>query len=354
MPPHPAPRAPSPPLTVLGLKRKRSPTPEDISDAELAKRYFGKFLSKEDREDRAWAKRSRVITCEPSSDFQIPSEADYFPDDPPTRQNSPEPSPHPAHRPASPLSTSRSEESENERTQVTELLSREVVQGGSQEKSEETGNLLVVLRESSPAPSAENAQATFTENTGFEFRAPTESQVPAGVPPLVPANVFGPVALGANADEIQDGFPAEVSQKHPDGDVVVISSERETAAKVSTKSIRFNTDDETEERVYRVFPKTPIKPRTSLRMMEAENALAAEVEAESQDQPMPPPRPRKRRVRAPKPNTISSVRTEATGPPSASVGEAPPQRRRGRSASVQPEVPTLPKTPIRKSARGRK
>ena len=289
--------------------------------------------------------------------------------DPPICENSPEPSFQPAHRQVSPpsITTSRiqKEDSESERSQVIELLSHGVEQGESEDEEEPTGNTLGGLGKSQPSLPAltpDNTQATSTNNTQSGAGTPAEFQVPAEVPASIPEDVFGPIVLSAKANKISDELPPEVFEKDADGDIVMSDSEHEIA-NVSSKSTRFSLNGESEKKEHKVFRKTPIRPRTSLRVVDFEYALAAQVEAESQDAFKPLPSPKKKRVvgaRARKPKaTPSTIETEPTvdpenGLPSISASKPPSKLRRGRSTSVQPEIPALPKTPVRKSTRSRK
>ena len=379
---HPAPRTPSPPRTVLGGKRKRVATPEDEDNdagnvagpSITAMRPEGNIFRQvavRNNEDRVFPKRQRLITRQPTWDLQMFMEAGYVPvqppADPPTRENSPEPSSQPAHRQASPplIGTSQiqKEDSELENSQVVEMLSQGVEQGESEDE-ESTRNILGSLggsQRSLLALTAESTQATTPNNTQPEVETPSEPQIPAEAPVTVPEDVFGPIVLSVKANKISDMLPLEVPEKDTDGDAVMSDSEHETA-NVSSKSTRFSLDGKVEKKHHKVFPKTPIRPRISLRAIEAENALAAEVEAEGQDMLNPLLSPKKKRAigaRARKPKPAPSTSAEPAvepedGPLSASASKPPSRLRRGRSASVQPEVPALPKTPVKRSTRSRK
>ena len=370
--PHPIPRTPSPSRTVLAGKRKRIYTPaenEEHNDTGKATHPGAsatdqvEAANNEDK-DRGSSKRRRLIARQPTWDFEMFAEADLVPDppraDPPTRGNSPDPSSEPVHKQASPADTSASqihkEDSELEKSQVLEMLSQ-VVEQGESEDEESTGNILGGLsgsQHSLPALTADNTRATSIVNTQSELETPAESQAPAEVLAAVPEDVFGPIVLSAKADDI-----SEVVEKDADGDVAMSGSGNE-AGKLSSRSARFSVDGIAEKEEYKVFRKTPMRPRTSSRVTQAENALATEVEAESQDVLKPLSSPKKKRaigarVRKPK----SSIEAEHTtnhenGLPSISASKPPSRARRGRSASVQPEVPALPKTPARKSTRTRK
>jgi hypothetical protein len=382
----PGPRTPSPPRTVLGGKRKRVPTPEDedndirnVAGPSTAAirpntNIFPQVAVRND-EDRASPKKRRLITRQPTWDFQMFLEAGFVPaqppaqppTDPPTRENSPEPSSQPEHRQPSlpPIATLRiqKEDSELEKSQVIEMLSQVIEQGESEDEEESTGNILGGLDESQrslPALTAGNTQSTSQNDTQSETETPAEPQVSVEVPASAPEDVFGPIVLSVKANKISDRLPLVVLED-TDGDVVASGSGRETA-NVSSKSTRFSLDGEVEKE-HRVYPKTPIKPRVSLRAIEAENALAAEIEAESQDalNPLSSPKKKKRAIgaRARKPKRAPSTEAEpAVNPgsifPSISTGKPPSKPRRGRSTSVQPEVPALPRTPVKRSTRNRK
>jgi len=365
--PHPIPHTPSPPHPALVGKRKRAPAPEEEYDdirnvAGPSSLDVSRQVEERDKEDRASPKKRRLITRQPTWDFQMFREAGFVPAppqvDPPTRENSPESSSQPVHMQASPPSIPPSqmqkEDSELERSQVVEMLSQEVDHGESEDE-EPTGNILDGLnksRRSLPALTADNTQSTAGVNTQSEVGTPAESQVPAEVQTSIPEDVFGPVVLSAKANKISGAF-----EKDNDGDSIMSNSE---PAKISSKSTRFSLDGKAEKE-HKVFRKTPIRPRTSWRTVEAERALVVEAEAESQDTSHSLPSPKKKRAvgaRARMPKSIPSVEVEPTanpenGLPSASAGKPPSKLRRGRSTSVQP-VPAPPKTPVRKSARNRK
>ena len=281
----------SSPGTPSGLKRKCDSTPEDGED-----------------EERAWAKRRRVFTRTPSPNFKmLLEEAGYVSDH--ILKDPPEPSLQSLHRQTS---ISTSPDSEIERSEVIEMLSREIEQGASEEE-EPTENILAGLK------------------------TPPDSQVSVGV--------------SSNTDEIQD----ELSTKFPQKDTAILDSGCESPTNISAKSARFDIDEETEKKTKKVYRKTPVKPRTSLRVMKEEGALAAEFEA---DRLKPLRLPKKKRIvgaRARKPNVTPSIKTEVDdASPFVFASEPPLNPRRGRSASVQPKVPASQKAPIRKSARDRK
>ena len=381
--PHSAPRTPSPPRTVLGGKRKRVPTPEDEDNG--IRNFFGPSLAAVrpngnifrqaaigNNEDRVSPKRRRLITRQPTWDLQMFMEAGYVPvqppADPPTRENSPEPSSQLAHRQASPppipTSQIQKEDSEHEKSQVIEILSQAIEQGGSEDEEESTENILGGLdgsQRSLPALTAGNTQATSPNDTQSEVETPAEPQIPVEAPTSVPEDVFGPIVLSVKANKISDRLSLGVLEKGTDGDAFMSDSEHE-ASNVSSKSTRFSLDGKVEKKEHKVFRKTPIRPRVSLRTIEAENMLAAEIEAENQDMLNPLFSPKKKRavgarVRKPKPGP-STEAEPAVSPtnvfPSASTSKPPSKVRRSRSVSVQPEVPPLPKTPVKRSTRNRK
>ena len=379
--PRPVPRAPSPPRTVLVGKRKRLSTPEDEdnnagnvagpSTAAIRSNIF-RQVAVRNNEDRVSPKRRKLSGHQPTWDFQTLVEAGYVPTqpsaDPPTRENSPEPSSQPAHRQASPprIATSQlqKEDSELETSQVIEMLSQRIEQGESEDEEEPTRNILEGLsgsRRSLPALIAGNTQATSPNDTQSELETPAGTQIPAEAPAPVPEDVFGPIVLSVKANKISDRLPLWVLEKDTDGDVVVSDSEHETA-NISSKSTRFSLGGKVEKKEHKVYRKTPIRPRISSRAIEAEDALAAEFEAEGRDMVNPLFSPKKKRAigaRVRKPKRAPSTEAEATvnpehGPPSISASKPPSRLRRGRSASVQPEVPALPKTPVKKTTRGRK
>ncbi|KAF9777869.1 hypothetical protein BJ322DRAFT_514935 [Thelephora terrestris] len=344
---------PSPSQTAPNLKRKRGSTLEDEevdngvgTSTTIIKPSGDAPHQSNDDEDRAPAKRRRLITRQETWDLQMFEEAGYVPPppraDPPTRENSPELSSQPAHRQASPISAPTSqvqkEDSEIERSQVVELLSQGVEQGESEDEEGSTENILAGLRESQhplPALTVDNTQANSRENTESEVVTPAESQMHMEVP--------------------------EVSREDADRDGVILDSEREPASNVSYKSARFSVDGKVEEEGHTVFRKTP-GPKASARKTEADSPLAAEVEDESQDEFKPLPLLRKKRAvgaQARKRRATPSTTSEAgvsleNGLPSISAGEPPSKLRRGRSTSVQPEVAPRGENPVRRSTRSRK
>ena len=196
-----------------------------------------------------------------------------------------------------------------------------------------------------PAPSREHS-----------LEPPSQSQPahkPAS-PPSIPASQTQQEDSDLETSQVIEllshGIEQESEAEEPTGNVLA-----GLRANGFAKSIRFNIDDEVEEKMHKVYPKTPVKPRSLRRVMEAEIALAAIAETESQDDPRPLPPPKRKRavgVRARKSRTTPS--TKATEVAGSASSETPSKSRRGRSPPVQLEIPTPKKTPIRKSARGRK
>ena len=380
--PRPVPRTPSPPRTVLSRKRKRVSTPEDEEDDDLGDipgpstgpGLFGddaprQFHAKKN-DGFVPAKRRRLITRQPTWDLQMFLEAGYVPPphsaDPPTRENSPDHSSQSEQKEAAPPSVGMSriqkEDSEIERSQVIEMLGSAVGQGGSWDEREPTGTILAGLEGSQhplPALTADNTQTTSAANTQSDAVTPAGSQLSMGAIFPVPEDVFGPIVASVKANKISDRLPTEDPQN--DQDLVMSDSEQE-ASQVSFKSTRFNLSGKAEKEGGKVFRKTPIRPRTSLRTIEAQNALAAEAEAENLDTLNPLLSPKKKRTtggRVRKSKATPSVEPESAissedSLPSISASKPPSKLRRGRSASAQPDVPALPKTPVRKSTRGRK
>lgn len=397
MVPHPV------PSTISGGKRKRLPTPEEEVENDLASSSAPvvhpsvdgspqiEARSSDDRvysrsnedsvysgssEDRTSSKRRRFIAPQPFLwDFQmfvaarrrIPTPT---PVDPPTRENSLEFSPQRARREASPPSVAASqvqkEDSEIERSQVVEMLSHGVEQGESEDEGQlPTGNILGDLggpQRSVPALTADNTQTTSTNATRSGVETPAEPQVSAEVQASVPEDIFGPTVPSTKVNKISDRLPTEVFTEDTDGDVVISDSEH-GVTNVPSKSTRLSpSDGRADKEGYKVFRKTPIRPRISSRATDAENALAVEVEAESRDMLEPLPSPKKKRAagtRTRKPKSTPSIEAgpdinPEIGLPSISTSKPPSKLRRGRSASVQPEIPAVPKTPVRRPTRGRK
>lgn len=381
--PRPVPRTPSPPRTVLGGKRKRVSTPEneDNSAGNIAgpsttviRSNVFRQVAVRNTEDRVSPKKRRLSGHQPTWGFQTLAEAGYVPAqppvDPPICENSPEPSSRPTHRQSSPppITTSRlqKEDSELEKSQVIEMLSQRIEQGESEDEEESTENILEGLggsQRSLPALTAGNTQATSPNDTQSEVETPAGTQAPAEAPAPIPEDVFGPIVLSVKANKISDRLPLWVLEKDTDGEVVASDAEHEIA-NVSSKSTRFSgLGGEAEKKEHRVYRKTPIKPRISSRVAEAEDALAAEFEAEGQDvlNPLSSPKKKKRAIgaRVRKPKRAPSAEAEPVvdpehEPPSVSTSKPPSRLRRGRSASVQPEGPVPPKTPVKRSTRSRK
>jgi len=374
VPPRPVLRTPSPHRTVVGGKRKRVSTPEDGDEGNsvgnAARRpivitnpednAFRQVMTRDD-EGRVSPKRRRL---QPSRGFHMLVEGDCVPTQPragaPTCDNSPEASSHASDKQASHPSIAASqiqkEDSELEKSQVFEMLSKGIEQGDSGDEEESTTNILGGLNESRrslPALTLDNTQGTSVDGTRSRVATPIKSLLPTEVPTTIPDDVFGPVILSGKANKISDRLPPVASKKSNHGDFVTSDSENEIA-NVSSKSARFSLDGRAEKE-HKVFRKTPFKPRPSSRVMEAEAALAAEVD---DDVLKPLASPKKKRAigaRGRKPKPAPSIEAEPSpenGPPSISANNSPSKRRRGRS--VQPGVPALPKTPVRRSTRNRK
>jgi hypothetical protein len=313
VPPLPVLRTPSPSRTILNRKRKRHHTLEDNEDedeenlASPTTAIIQRPVKPRNTDDKPSAKRQRLTTQQHGWDHIIFREAG--------RVLSPRPGP---------------------------------------ETRENSG--VGELRHSLPALIADSSQGISAEKTRSEAETPAGSQVPADVSAHVPEDVFGPVILSVKAKKISDTFPAQVLQN--DADDVTISDSENHTANVSHKSTRFSLSGNVEKKKHKVFRKTPVIPRVSLRFIEAENALAAETGAEGQDVPLQVPSLKKRRVtgaRAGKRKAPPSAEPEPTtnsegGLPSISVGKPPSKLRRGRSASIQPHVPP----PARRSTRCKK
>lgn len=380
VPPLPVLRTPPPSRVVLSRKRKRLSTPEEEEDSDAgsiagpstsvrSNNNASRKGKAEKNSDGVSVKRRKLIAQQLNWDSQMFPKIGSVPipsrTDPPTRESSQGPSSQPAQGLLVPIGPSRmqKEDSDIERSQVIEMLSRVVEQGESEDESEPTGFVLAGLeasRHSLPPLTVDNSQATSTENTQSKLETPAESQVPADASDPTPEDVFGPIVFSANATKISDRLSTGVFEKDLDGGVVALDFEHETA-NVSSKSTRFNLDGKAEKKEYKVFHKTPIKPGTLSKATEAENALAAGVEAERMGtlEPLPSPKRKRRAVtRARKQKGTPSTEPEPAinpedGLPSISTSKPPSVLRRGRSATVQPKVPP-PKAPVRKPTRSRK
>jgi hypothetical protein len=355
VPPLPVLRTPSPLRVVLSRKRKRFSAPEDKED--------------DDSENLAGpsAKRRKLIDQQLSWDFQGFQETVCLPSpsrvDPPTRENSPEPLPQPADERGPLLPTGPSqvqkEDSEIERSRVIEMLSQVVEQGESEDEGEPTGLILAGLsRNYLPALTAGSSQAIFGGNIQSKAETPAKPQVSTDDLAPVPEDVFGPIVFSAKASKISHRLSGEVPEKDVEGGIVVSDPELEIAD-VSHKSTRFSPNSKAEKKEYKVFRKTPIRPRVSSRVIEVENALAAEAEAEGRDALKPLPSPKKKRAtraRTRKQKATPPIEPAIDledGPPSISASGPPSKLRRGRSALDRSQAPLL-KTPVSKSTRIRK
>lgn len=383
VPPRPVFRTPPPSRIVPTRKRKRASTPDDEDDRDDANLAGPSTAAVRPDENFAWqtearnkggrisAKRPRLVSQEPTWDYPMLLEAGYAPAlprvDPPTRENSLEPSsqPLPQLGPFLPIGTPQVQEDgpEIEMSQVTEIPNRVAERSGSEGEIELTGKTSArfgVSRDSLPALTADNSQVTSAANTQPELVTPARSQASANVPAPIPEDVFGPIVPSVKANKISGGSLTEVPWQEVNS-VAVASGSGHEAANVSRKSTRFSLDGETEKKERKVYRKTPIKPRTSLRVIEAEDALAAEIEAEGRDSVDPLPSRKKKRAggaRVRKQKTTSPVEPEpTTNPgvvlPSISTSNPPAKLRRGRSASTQSKLPSL-KAPLRRSARNKK
>jgi len=374
MVPHLIPHTPSPPRTTLVGKRKRSTTPEEeeyndagnIAGPSTADVCPGTGVPRQvkagDNEDRVSPKKRKLTAHKPTWDLQTLVRAGFVPvppqADPPASESSPDPSSQPVHvsPPGTATSQIQREDSELERSQVIEILSQEVEQGGSEDE-EPTENILHGVgesRHSLPPLTADSSQSTTGANTQSEVGTPAGSQVPAEVQTSIPEDVFGPIVLSVKAKKISGAI-----EKGDNGGAVMSDFGH---TEVSPKSARFSIDGRAKREEHKAPRKTPIRPGTSLRVTEGERAFVVEAEAENRDTLKPHPSPKKKRAvgtRDRKSKSTPSVEAEPTANPETGLlptpaGKPPSKLRRGRSTSVQPEVPVLPKTPIRKSIRGRR
>ena len=259
-------------------------------------------------------------------------EAGYVPDPPyadPPKNNSPEPSPQPGYRKSSSpvicASQIQEDDSETERSTVIELLSRVVEQGGSEDEDEPEGNVLDGLGESQhplPPLTTDNTQAGFTENTQSSLETPGGSQV-----------------------------PTKAFQKDTNVAIFIPGPELESA-NISSKSTRFSLNGSPEKKECKVFRKTPFRPRVSSRTAQAENGLTAKAEAESQDElVLQLPAPKKKRAVGARTRKQKAAPSVEPRPDNSGSPKPPSKLRRGRS---QPEVPAVPKPPVKRSTRSRK
>ena len=357
VPPLPVLRTPSPSRAVLSRKRKRLSTPEDEENGDVKDNigpstpvvrfnYNAPRQAKAKKNgDRISFKKRRLIAQQPSWDSQVFLQADSVP-------------PLPIG-----LLQIQKEDSEIERSQIIEMPSRIIEQGEFEAEGEPSGIFLAGLGESQhslPALTEDNSQATSTENSQSKIGTPAKSQTPADVSARVPEDVFGPIVLSVKASKISNRLPTAYFEKSVDDGIVMSDSDQETT-NISYKSTRFSLHDEAEKKEYKVFRKTPIRPRTSSRVIEVEKALAVEVEAEGLDASKPlPSAQRKRGIGSRIRNKKATPAMEPEpainpedGLASISTRKPPAKLRRGRSATAQPQA-TLLKLPVRKSTRGRK
>ena len=349
VPPLPVLRTPSPSRIVPSRKRKRFSSPEDEESegvgnltgpsayvVQLNDSVLRRVKAREGH-DRFSAKRRRLNTP-PNWDPQVLQETGSLPApsrvNPPTRESTPEPSPRPEHESGSlpPFGPSpiQEEGSGIERPQDTTTLRQVVEQGESDDEGEPAG----VTR-----PNTET---------------PAQFQVSAGALAFVQQDVFGPIVYSAKASKISDRLPAKAFEEEFVGDAVASSSKHKVTG-ASHKSTQFlSPNGKVEKKKFKVYRKTPIRPRTSLRTIEAENGLVAEAKAEGWE--CSPEGRRAARTRTRKQKVASPIEPAIDpedGLPSASVSGPPSKLRRGRSETVRPQVP-LPKTPVRKSTRIKK
>lgn len=357
--PQPIARTPSPPRTVLAGKRKRVSVPQEEEEPDDAGNIAGPSTAfvvpgvsaprqVEARYDEGGSspKRQKLLPRQRAWDFRSFWELDSVPNplraNPPTRENSP---------PSAAPSRIQKEDSDLERSQVIEMLSHGIEQGESEDEEGSTENILGdpdKSRRSLPALTASNTRS----HTQPEAETPAESQVPAEAPVSIPEDIFGPVILSVKADKISNVFEKDADR----------SGSGYGTSRVSSKSARFSFDGVVEKGKHKVFPKTPIRPRNSQWATQAESALAAEIEVESRDELKPLSLPKKKRAIGARARKLRNTPSVEAGPatvpdngvPSISAGKPASRLRRGRSASVQPEGPALPKTPVRKSTRGRR
>ena len=360
--PQPAPRSPSPAPAVAGVKRKRVSTPEDgkvdrdtrkvLGPPTAAVQTDGSDLHQaKDGEGGVPAKRPRLFTQQLDWNTQMFMDAGYIPAslyvDPPTRENTPEPSSQPVHMnaslpsipSASQLQNEESEDSDFEKSEVIELLSREVEQGESSEEEGSTENILAGLEESQhplPGLTPDNTRENSTEKTESEIATPDEARALVELP--------------------------EVFQGNVNGDVVISDSGSQVVAKApSLSGVRFNIGRETEKKRRKVFRKSPA-PEAFLRATRVEPEPTAEVKVESEDDVKPLPSVRKKRAIGPqarKRRAASSVAPEPVADPgqalpSISASDHPSEPGRGGSESGRPQGPSPRRNPPRRATRSRR
>lgn len=362
-------RTPSPSRVVLGRKRKRFSTPENEEDSgagniDRPSTNVPRQVGAKRNGDRTSAKRRRLSTGQPTWDSQVFLETDPPHTrpraDPPTRENSPEPLSQPGRiqGPLFPIQT-RKGDSEVEGSQFVEMLSRAAEQGESEGEGEPT--LITLpgpwgLQHTLPAQTVENSQPTSTGTTQPKLQTPAKPQAPADALTTVPEDVFGPIIFSVKANKVSDRLPAEVLGKDPDGGISIPDPEHETA-NVANKCTRFNLGGEVEKKERKIFRKTPARPGA----FGSEDAPGTKVKTTSRSVQKTLPSSKKKRsigVRTRKQKATSSIEPEPAinpedGLPSISASKPPPRLRRGRSATVRPQVP-LSKAPVRRSTRSRK
>ena len=266
---HSTPRAPSLSHNILAGKRKRVSTPEEEEELGNVGNIAGSSTAvvhteARSNKDKGAPKRQRLIARQPILDPSTRAD--------PSAGEGSLGSSKPAHGRAFPsyIATPqiRKEDSGLQRSQVIEMPSQDVEQG-----------------------EPEDGRGSGNGDTRPEART-AGSQVPAEVAATIPEDVFGPIVLSARANKISKAFGKDADS---DGGVVTSDSKYQTT-KNSSKSTRLSFDNRVEKEEYKVFPKTPIRPRTPSGALQAEDALATEVEAESQDTPKPPSSPQKKRA----------------------------------------------------------
>ena len=340
---YPIPCAPSPPHTILGVKRRRASTPGDANGAvgcasnAVANDSFTHQMK--GNEHGSPVKRRRVITHQPDLDYRWVQEGGY------------KGSSQPVHRkpsfPSIPTSQLQNEDSDNERSQVIELLSQKIEQGESEDEEGSTENILAGLIESRHALPTLAAVKT-RENS--KKRAKPEAVTRTSIQK-------GPIILSLNPNKFSDGLRAEVSQKDAGEDLA--NRDPESTADISVKSTRFSVDDTVEKKVSRVFRKTPMKPKV---LRKAEDISAAEDEVEVKPLSLPKKkraigaqaRKRKAAQSTGKPELVDVSPGNELPSISANRPEAASRPERGKSSPTRPEAPTPPKGPVRRSTRVRK
>lgn len=371
--PRPVLRTPSPSRTIYCRKRKRAPASSDededtgniVGPSATIVRHNSIVPDQVDtkvKNDGVPTKRRRLASQQPTWDSPF-VEAGYVPQPPCTgpqiHEGPSEPLPRVEHEQFSlpPVRTPRvqKEDSESERSEVVEMLGQAVEQGEPHDEEQLPGvgrpqNFL-------PDLTADNSQSTSADNTRPEIETPAESQLLPGIPTDAPLDVFGPIILSVKANEITEKLPARYFHSEGDADAAIPNSADE-GSKISSKSARFSLAGSDDEKEHKVFRKTPVRPRRSLRTVEAESVFAAEVESLDTVNPLPSPKKKRTtgaRVRKTKAASVElGPTTNPGGDLSAISASEPPVLRRGRSASIQIKVAALPKAPGRKPTRSRK